>query len=210
MRDDTRIALVERLAAERPNPESELDHNSPFELLIAVMLSAQTTDKKVNTVTPALFRAAPDAQSLAAMDIQQIESYIRTIGLYHNKAKNIKATAAILAERHQGRVPETLDELTALPGVGEKTAKVVLNVAFGKPVMPVDTHIFRVSNRTGIAPGATPSEVGHALEKLLPERLLGEGHHWILLHGRYCCQAQKPDCAHCPVLDLCEYPDKNL
>lgn len=210
MRQSQKIELMQRLAQERPDPESELDFRNPFELLIAVMLSAQTTDKKVNSVTPALFAAAPDAKAMAALPLEELEGFIRTIGLYHNKAKNVLATSRLLLERHQGQVPRTMKELTALPGVGEKTAKVVLNVAFGQAVMPVDTHIFRVSNRTGLAPGATPAAVGRELEAIVPKDMLVHGHHWILLHGRYCCTAQRPKCSQCPIVDLCEYPDKNL
>lgn len=208
MNNAKRLEIVRRLAALRPNPKSELDWRNPFELLIAVMLSAQTTDKKVNAVTPALFAVAPTPEAMAAKRPEDIEPLISSLGLFRNKAKNVCATAAALVEQHHCQVPQTFEELTALPGVGEKTAKVVLNVAFGQPWMAVDTHIFRVSNRTGLACGKTPSIVGAKLEKLLPKDLLVDGHHWILLHGRYCCTAQKPHCSECPIADLCEWKDK--
>lgn len=210
MNNAKRNEIVRILAEVRPNPVSELHWKNPFELLIAVMLSAQATDKSVNAATPALFEVAPTAQSMATMTVEEIEGFIKTIGLYRNKAKNALAIAKILSEKYNGEVPQSFDELVALPGVGEKTAKVVLNVAFGKPYIAVDTHIFRVAHRTGLSQGKTPAEVGAQLEKCLDKDLLANAHHWILLHGRYCCKARAPECKECPIVDLCEFKDKNL
>lgn len=211
MNDNSRREILERLARERPAPQSELVWHNPFELLIAVMLSAQTTDQKVNAVTPALFARAPTAAALAAMTAADVESYIKTLGLFRSKAKHAVETAGILVRDYKGEVPQSIKELVKLPGVGEKTAKVVINVAFGKPYVAVDTHIFRVAHRTGLvreANGRTPAKVGAFLEKHLPEDLLLNAHHWILLHGRYCCTARNPHCAECPIADLCEYKEK--
>lgn len=211
MNDNGRREILERLAHLRPAPKSELVWHNPFELLIAVMLSAQTTDQKVNAVTPALFARAPTAAALAAMTTDEVESYIKTLGLFRSKAKHAVETSGILVRDYKGEVPQSMRDLVALPGVGEKTAKVVLNVAFGQPLVAVDTHIFRVAHRTGLvrqANGRTPAEVGAFLEKHLPEELLLNAHHWILLHGRYCCTARNPHCAGCPIADLCEYKDK--
>lgn len=210
MNNAKRNEIVRILADVRPNPVSELNWNNPFELLIAVMLSAQATDKGVNAATPKLFEVAPTPQAMSKMTVEEIESLIKTIGLYHNKAKNALAISKILCEKFNGQVPDNFDDLITLPGVGEKTAKVVLNVAFGKPYIAVDTHIFRVAHRTGLSNKATPAEVGAQLEKSLSKDLLLNAHHWILLHGRYCCKARTPDCKHCPIVELCEYPDKNL
>ena len=210
MNDARRCEILKRLAALRPNPKSELNWKNPFELLIAVMLSAQTTDQKVNAVTPALFERAPNAQALAAMTSEEVEPYIQTLGLFRSKARHAVQTAAILVQKYEGRVPQDFESLVALPGVGEKTAKVVLNVAFGEPLMAVDTHIFRVAHRTGLSKAKTPAAVGAFLEKHLPQEVLVNAHHWILLHGRYCCTARKPDCAHCPIADLCEFKDKDV
>ena len=211
MNDNGRREILERLARERPAPQSELVWHNPFELLIAVMLSAQTTDQKVNAVTPALFARAPTAAARAAMTAADVESYIKTLGLFRSKAKHAVETAGILVRDYQGQVPQSIKDLVKLPGVGEKTAKVVMNVAFGKPYVAVDTHIFRVAHRTGLvreANGRTPTEVGAFLEKHLPEDLLLNAHHWILLHGRYCCTARNPHCTECPIADLCEYKEK--
>lgn len=210
MNAQTRRQIMERLKAERPEPESELNHNNAFELLIAVMLSAQATDKSVNLATPALFAAMPDAATMAQKTPEEIEPFIKTIGLYRNKAKHAVGIAKALLERFDCEVPQTLKELTSLPGVGEKTAKVVLNVAFNKPFIPVDTHIFRVCQRTGLVQAKTANECSDKLEKLLPEEFRLGAHHWILLHGRYCCTARKPQCSKCPISDLCRWPEKEL
>lgn len=211
MNDTGRREILERLARLRPCPKSELIWHNPFELLIAVMLSAQTTDQKVNAVTPALFARAPTAEKLAAMTPAEVESFIKTLGLFRAKARHAVETAQILVRDYGGEVPQKMNELVALPGVGEKTAKVVLNVAFGKPLVAVDTHIFRVAHRTGLVGktnGRTPAAVGAFLEKHLPAELLVNAHHWILLHGRYCCTARNPHCAECPIADLCEFKEK--
>ena len=211
MNDNRRREILERLAALRPAPQSELHWKNPFELLIAVMLSAQTTDRKVNAVTPALFERAPTAAAMAAMTPGEVEGFIRTLGLYRSKARPAVEAPQLLVRDHQGEVPRDFKALTALPGVGEKTAKVVLNVAFGEPLVAVDTHIFRVARRTGLVPaasGSTPSAVGSFLERHLPAALLTDAHHWLLLHGRYCCTARKPHCADCPIADLCEFKEK--
>lgn len=208
MNAQTRRQIMERLKNERPDPESELNHSNPFELLIAVMLSAQATDKSVNLATPALFAAMPDAATMATKTPEEIEPFIKTIGLYRNKAKHAVGIAKALIERFKGEVPQSLSDLTSLPGVGIKTAKVVLNVAFHKPYIPVDTHIFRVCLRTGLVQAKTANECSDKLEKFLPKEYLLGAHHWILLHGRYCCTARKPQCSNCPIADLCSWPDK--
>lgn len=208
MNAQTRREIMERLKNERPEPESELDHKNPFELLIAVMLSAQATDKSVNLATPGLFAAMPDAATMAGKTPEEVETYIKTIGLYRNKAKHAVGIAKALMERFGGQVPDDLEELVSLPGVGRKTAKVVLNVAFGKPYIPVDTLIFRVCARTSLVKAKTADECSDKLEKALPKEYLGNAHHWILLHGRYCCTARKPHCAECPIADLCAWPEK--
>lgn len=208
MNAQTRRQIMERLKNERPDPESELNHSNPFELLIAVMLSAQATDKSVNLATPALFAAMPDAATMATKTPEEIEPFIKTIGLYRNKAKHAVGIAKALMERFKGEVPQNLEDLTSLPGVGIKTAKVVLNVAFHKPYIPVDTHIFRVCQRTGLVQAKTANECSDKLEKSLPKEYLLGAHHWILLHGRYCCTARKPQCSNCPIADLCSWPDK--
>ena len=210
MNDAIRNEIVRRLAAVRPSPKSELNFNSPFELLIAVMLSAQTTDQKVNAVTPALFAKAPTPQAMAALNPEDVEPFIKTLGLFRSKAKHVVEASRILCEKHNALVPQDFQALVSLPGVGEKTAKVVLNVAFGRPLMAVDTHIFRVSGRTGLSRAKTPAAVGAFLEKHLASDLLINAHHWILLHGRYCCTARKPQCSKCPISDLCRWPEKEL
>lgn len=199
---------MQRLAAERPNPQSELHYTSPFELLVAVVLSAQATDKSVNLTTAKLFPVANTPESIAALGIDGLTPYIKTIGLYRNKAKNVIALSEILRDRFNSTVPDNREDLESLPGVGRKTANVVLNVAFGHPTIAVDTHIFRVSNRTGFAPGKTPLEVEEKLLKVIPKAFKKEAHHWLLLHGRYCCKAKNPDCAHCPIFPWCEYKEK--
>ena len=208
MNKEKREAIMKRLAAERPLPKSELDYSTPYELLVAVVLSAQATDKSVNLATAELYPVANTPEGIIALGEEGLIPYIRTIGLYRNKAKNVIALSHQLLERFDGVVPRDRDALESLPGVGRKTANVVLNVAFGEATMPVDTHVFRVSNRTGLAKGKTPEEIEEKLLRYLPKAYLKDAHHWILLHGRYCCKASKPDCAHCPILDLCEFKDK--
>jgi endonuclease-3 len=203
-----RVEIFTRLRAANPNPTTELQYRTPFELLIAVILSAQATDRGVNLATPALFRAADTPAKMAKLGVERLMGYIKTIGLYRSKAKHIIETCRALVEEHGGEVPRTREELEALPGVGRKTANVVLNTAFGHPTIAVDTHIFRVSNRTGIAPGDSPREVEDRLVKLVPEEFRQDAHHWLILHGRYVCKAVKPDCPVCPIRDLCEFPRK--
>jgi endonuclease III len=197
-----------RLAAARPAPKTELEYASPYTLLIAVVLSAQATDAGVNRATPALFAAADTPAKMVKLGEARVRDFIKTIGLYRTKAKNIVALSKLLIERHHGEVPRTREELEALPGVGRKTANVVLNVAFGQPTIAVDTHIFRVSNRTGLARGKTPLAVELKLEKVVPKQYLRHAHHWLILHGRYTCVARKPRCPDCVVRDLCAYKDK--
>ena len=208
MNSDKRYEIMKRLAAERPNPQSELNYQSPFELLVAVVLSAQATDKSVNLATEKLFPIANTPQAIVNMGVDGLIPYIKTIGLYRNKAKNVVALSEQLINEFKGEVPRTREELESLPGVGRKTANVVLNVAFGEPTIAVDTHIFRVSNRTKFATGKTPEEVEKKLVRYVPAEFKKDAHHWLLLHGRYCCKATKPDCAHCPIFELCEYKEK--
>jgi endonuclease-3 len=197
-----------RLAAARPAPKTELQYRNPYTLLVAVVLSAQATDAGVNKATPALFAAADTPQKMAALGEARVRDLIKTIGLYRTKAKNVVALSKLLIERHDGKVPDNRAALEALPGVGRKTANVVLNVAYGEPTIAVDTHIFRVSNRTGLARGKTPLEVELKLEKRVPKQYLQHAHHWLILHGRYVCMARKPRCPDCMVRDLCAYQDK--
>jgi len=197
-----------RLAAANPEPRSELDFINPYTLLVAVVLSAQATDAGVNKATGPLFKAADTPAGMLALGEAGLKGFIRTIGLYNAKAKNIIELSRLLIERHGGRVPAERAALEALPGVGRKTANVVLNVAFGQPTIAVDTHIFRVANRTGMAPGATPLEVERGLERATPARWKRHAHHWLILHGRYVCKARKPACANCAVADLCAHPAK--
>jgi endonuclease-3 len=203
-----RREIFERFRAANPQPRSELEHRTPFELLVAVILSAQATDKGVNIATRVLFKRANTPAALLALGEEGLTRYIKSIGLYRMKAKNIIATCRLLVEKHGGAVPRTREELEALPGVGRKTANVVLNVAFGQPVIAVDTHIFRVCNRTRIAPGDDPLEVEQRLMKFVPEEFKLHAHHWLILHGRYVCVARKPKCPECIIRDLCEYPHK--
>ncbi len=210
MNRETRRIFFERLSAENPNPTTELNYHSDFELLIAVILSAQTTDIRVNLETPALFLAANTPAAMFALGEEKLKSYIKRIGLFNSKAKNIIKTCQLLVDLYQGQVPKTRKALEALPGVGRKTANVVLNTAFGEPTMAVDTHIFRVANRTGLAKGKTPLAVELGLLKNIPKTYLKDAHHWLILHGRYICTARKPHCVDCPVRDLCDYPNKNL
>ena len=205
-----RHEIFTRLRAANPAPRSELEFNSPFELLVAVVLSAQATDRSVNLATEKLFRRANAPRKLLQLGQAGLESHIKSIGLYRTKAKNILATCSLLLERHGGEVPRTREELEQLPGVGRKTANVILNVAFGQPTIAVDTHIFRVANRTGIAPGKDVLEVERKLLKFVPEEFRHDAHHWLILHGRYVCKARKPDCPACPIADLCEYRSKTV
>lgn len=200
--------MFERLRAANPQPTTELEYHSVFELLIAVILSAQATDRGVNIATRKLFPIANTPQAILALGEEGLLSYIRTIGLYKNKGKNIIATCRLLIEQHEGEVPREREALEALPGVGRKTANVVLNTAFGEPTMAVDTHIFRVSNRTGLAPGKTVLAVEKKLLKNIPVEFLHDAHHWLILHGRYVCKARKPSCPVCPIADLCSYRRK--
>ncbi|MCC5863584.1 MAG: endonuclease III [Wenzhouxiangella sp.] len=203
-----RVEFFRRLAEINPKPETELNYSSPFELLVAVTLSAQATDVGVNKATARLFPVANTPEAILALGEDGLKHYIKTIGLFNSKAKNVIAACRILIERHGGEVPNTRAELEALPGVGRKTANVVLNTAFGQPAMAVDTHIFRVANRTRLAPGKTPLAVEKALLKRVPADYLLDAHHWLILHGRYTCKARKPLCAQCPVLDLCRWKDR--
>lgn len=203
-----RREIFARLQAANPKPTTELEYDTPFQLLIAVLLSAQATDKSVNIATRKFFPQYGTPQALVALGEEGLSDYIKTIGLYRTKAKNAIATCRILIEQHGGKVPQTREALEALPGVGRKTANVVLNTAFGQPTMAVDTHIFRVSNRTGLAPGKNVLEVELKLEKFVPREYLQDAHHWLILHGRYVCVARKPKCPQCGISDLCEYKDK--
>jgi len=203
-----RREIFERFRQANPHPKTELVYRTPFELLVSVVLSAQATDKSVNLATAKLFAVANTAEALANMGQAKLEEYIKTIGLFRMKAKNVVALSKILAEQHGGEVPAEREALEALPGVGRKTANVVLNVAFGQPTMAVDTHIFRVANRTGIAPGKDPLEVEQKLLKFVPAEYLQHAHHWLILHGRYVCVARKPGCPECLIEELCEYKHK--
>jgi len=203
-----RTEIYRRLREHIPNPETELSHESPFELLISVILSAQATDVSVNKATALLYPVANTPQALLELGETGLKEYIKTIGLYNSKAKNIIETCRRLIEQHDGQVPGTREELQALAGVGRKTANVVLNTAFGEPTIAVDTHIFRVANRTGLASGKTPLEVELRLTKLTPEKFRQDAHHWLILHGRYTCKARKPECPSCVINDLCEYRRK--
>jgi endonuclease-3 len=199
-----------RLAAERPDPTTELEFINPYTLLVAVVLSAQATDVSVNKATEPLFKVADTPAKMLALGEERLAEYIRTIGLYRTKAKNVIALSRILLEKHGGEVPRDRESLEALPGVGRKTANVVLNVAFGEPTIAVDTHIFRVGNRTGLAPGKTPLEVETGLMKRVPAQWRQHAHHWLILHGRYVCKARQPDCARCVVAELCGYEGKTV
>lgn len=210
MNANTRHEIFRRLAVAIPHPTTELVHASTFELLVAVILSAQATDKGVNIATAKLFPVANTPQAIFALGVEGLESYIRTIGLYRSKAKNIIETCRILAEQHGGVVPDTREALERLPGVGRKTANVILNTAFGQPTIAVDTHIFRLGNRIGLAPGKTPVEVEQKLNKTTPKEYLHDAHHLLILHGRYVCVARKPKCGECVINDLCEYKAREL
>lgn len=210
MKPAQRNLLFERLQKANPQPASELKYDSNFQLLVAVILSAQATDKSVNLATRPLFIDAPTPEAMLSLGEEGLIEYIRTIGLYRNKAKNVIATCKMLVERFDGVVPSTREALESLPGVGRKTANVVLNVAFGEATIAVDTHIFRVSNRLGLAPGKTPLAVEEKLLKAVPEKYRQDAHHWLILHGRYVCKARKPECWRCIISDLCEFPDKSV
>ncbi|NCC23201.1 MAG: endonuclease III [Alphaproteobacteria bacterium] len=197
-----------RLQSANPAPKTELNYTNPFTLLVAVVLSAQATDKGVNKATPALFAAADTPEKMLALGEEKIRDYIKTIGLFNSKAKNVHALSKMLVEEYGGDIPRRREDLVKLPGVGRKTANVVLNVAFGERTIAVDTHIFRVSNRTGLAPGKTPEKVEEALEAVVPDEFLQDAHHWLILHGRYTCTARKPNCLECPVRDLCAWTEK--
>lgn len=203
-----RVEMFRRLQAANPQPRTELHYASPFELLIAVMLSAQATDKSVNKATVLLFKAANTPESLLALGEEEVKSYIKTIGLANAKAKNIIATCQRLIEHFNSQVPNTREALQSLPGVGRKTANVILNTAFNQPTMAVDTHIFRVANRTGLAPGNTVLAVEKALLQNIPPQYLLDAHHWLILHGRYTCTARNPKCKQCIIADLCEFKEK--
>ncbi len=200
--------IFARLARANPHPTTELEYRTPYELLVSVILSAQATDRSVNLATAELFKAADTPQKMLALGLDGLIPYIRTIGLYRNKARHILEASRLLVERHGGEVPATREALEQLPGVGRKTANVVLNTAFGHATIAVDTHIFRVANRTGLAPGATPLEVEERLLKFVPEPYRRDAHHWLILHGRYVCKARKPECPKCLIRDLCEYRPK--
>lgn len=203
-----RLAIFETLRDVNPTPETELEYSSPFELLIAVLLSAQATDVGVNKATRKLFPVAHTPQQILELGEAGLIDYIKTIGLYKTKAKHVMETCRILVEQHAGKVPPVREALEALPGVGRKTANVVLNVAFGHPTIAVDTHIFRVANRTGLAPGKNVDAVEHKLLKVVPKEFLHDAHHWLILHGRYVCKARKPECWHCAIEPLCEFREK--
>ena len=208
MNKEKRYQILSRLRDNDPHPTTELNFSSPFELLIAVLLSAQATDVSVNKATAGLFAAAPTPQKMLELGVEGVREAIKTIGLFNTKAANVIKTCQILVEQHQGQVPENREALEALPGVGRKTANVVLNTAFGWPTIAVDTHIFRVSNRTGFAPGKNVDQVEARLLKVVPAEFKVDCHHWLILHGRYTCLARKPRCGSCLIEDLCEYREK--
>ena len=208
MNRDKRIRIFSRLQQNNPHPTTELEYSSPFDLLVAVLLSAQATDRSVNLATRKLFAVARTPAAILALGETGVCEFIRTIGLFRSKARHLIQTCAILIEHHGGEVPDDREALESLPGVGRKTANVVLNTAFGQPTIAVDTHIFRVSNRTGIAPGRTPLEVEDRLTRLVPEQFRQDAHHWLILHGRYVCKARKPECWRCLIHDDCEFRRK--
>lgn len=210
MNQAKRQAIFATLQALNPNPRTELNYRNPFELLIAVILSAQATDLSVNKATHTLFQIAPSAEKMLALGLERLSDYIRTIGLYRSKAKHILATCEILLKQHQGQIPKQREALEALPGVGRKTANVVLNTAFGAETIAVDTHIFRLANRIGLARGKNVKDVEHKLLKTVPKEYLKNAHHWLILHGRYVCKARRPECWHCAIEPLCEFRDKTL
>ena len=202
------VFLYHALGAKYPDPKSELHYESPFQLLVATIMAAQATDRQVNIITRELFRQAPDAESMSRMELDEIKSLVHSINYFNNKAKNILEVSRILIQRYQGEVPETREELESLPGVGRKTANVVLGNAFGQPVMPVDTHVHRVSNRIGLVITSKPEETEKELMKIIPEAWVITFHHYLLLHGRYTCKAKKPECKGCTVSSVCDFPTK--
>lgn len=210
MNKQKRTAIYSKLRELDPSPDTELHYRNPFELLVAVILSAQATDISVNKATDKLYPVARTPQAILGLGVSGLKPYIRTIGLFNSKAENIIKTCKMLIEQHNGEVPRTRSELEALPGVGRKTANVILNTAFGEPTIAVDTHIFRVANRTGIAKGKTPFEVEKRLVRLTPEEFRKDAHHWLILHGRYVCKARKPMCGECAIIEWCEFRRKEL
>jgi endonuclease-3 len=208
MNPEKRRKIFERLREKNPHPKTELAYSTPFELLVAVVLSAQATDKSVNKATEVLFRKYDTPGKISGLGAKGLEEYIKTIGLYRNKAKNVVELSRILVEKHGGEVPAEREALEALPGVGRKTANVVLNTAFGQPTIAVDTHIFRVANRTGLAPGKDVLSVETKLQRTIPDEFKKDAHHWLILHGRYVCIARKPGCPECVIRDLCEFKAK--
>jgi endonuclease-3 len=200
--------IFERLKAANPRPRTELKYTNPYQLLVAVVLSAQSTDKGVNLATRSLFEKVKTPQDMVDLGLRKLKTHVKTIGLYNTKAANIMKTSKLLVQQYKGRVPHTREELEALPGVGRKTANVILNTAFGEPVIAVDTHIFRVANRTGLAPGKNVREVEDRLMQVVPDEYRHDAHHWLILLGRYTCLARKPRCGSCAIYDLCEYGDK--
>ena len=208
MHPSTIRAIYRRLQAANPAPTTELEHSSPFELLVAVMLSAHTTDKSVNTATRVLFPIANTPQTILAMDVEGVKPYLKSVGLYNTKAKNLIELCRRIVEQHGGEIPHDRAALESLPGVGRKTANIILNMVFGESTIAVDTHIFRVSNRTGVAPGKNPEVVENELNEVTPDEYKKNAHHWLLLHGRYVCTARLPACPRCIIADLCEYPSK--
>ena len=202
--------IFKRLKKVIKNPKTELDHKTPYELLVAVVLSAQSTDKGVNKATPALFKIANTPEKMVKLGLVKLRKYIQTIGLYNTKAKNIINASKMLVEEFDSQIPQTREELESLPGVGRKSANVILNVAFGQPTIGVDTHVFRVSNRINIAPGKNVLAVEEKLTRIIPKEYMHDAHHWLVLLGRYTCTAKKPKCPECPINDLCEYKDKTL
>ncbi|MCH8117586.1 MAG: endonuclease III [Proteobacteria bacterium] len=210
MNSEKRRAIYSKLRALDPDPGTELNYQTPFELLVAVILSAQATDVSVNKATGKLYKVANTPKAIVNLGVAGLKSYIRTIGLYNNKAENIVKTCRLLIDTFAGEVPRTREQLESLPGVGRKTANVVLNTAFGEPTIAVDTHIFRVANRTGLAQGKTPLAVERRLTRLTPDEFKKDAHHWLILHGRYICKARKPQCGTCPIVEWCEYRHKEL
>jgi endonuclease-3 len=210
MNKEKRYEIFKRFQHHNPEPKTELEFNTPFELLAAVLLSAQATDKSVNLATRKLFAVANTPEAIAALGVEGVEKYIKTIGLFRSKAKHLVQTAVILRDTYKSEVPANRECLEKLPGVGRKTANVVLNTAFGQPTMAVDTHIFRISNRTGIAPGQNVLQVEKRLLKVVPDEFMLNAHHWLILHGRYVCKARKPECSRCSIVDLCEFKEKTI
>ncbi|MEW9526516.1 endonuclease III [Agrobacterium radiobacter] len=207
---DELTEIFRRFSIQRPEPKGELEHTNPFTLLVAVALSAQATDVGVNRATRALFKVADTPEKMLALGEEELIGHIKTIGLYRNKAKNVIALSQMLIDNFGGEVPKTREELVTLPGVGRKTANVVMSMAFGVPTLAVDTHVFRIANRLCLAPGKTPDEVEDRLIRIIPEQYLFHAHHWLILHGRYCCKARKPECERCVIADICKSPEKTF